>query len=214
MNDIITQQPIQIIADSAGIINAVPFVVAPPIKVNVTPEALTIFTAAAFRWPIQHITPLQIVGRFAKIDYIPVAGKDPDIILAIDWTDAANDFNRVMLEFQEHRREYRLNPGEWYRQAIEIARKFIAPLSGMGSVYSEVKFVSDWVNLVCASGERIDDGIVSYEKRRERQSKIDALLSKQQEEKQRIFELRLQAEEEKKRIVYEVSLYDCGSIGW
>ena len=201
---------IEYVANNAGLLAGVPLIKQEPIRLHVTTEALIVLTASVFQWPIQRLRPLAIVGRFAKVDYMPVQGYDPDIILALGSTPGAKAFNARMLEFQDIRRLTNMNPGDWYRLAIDKAKSFVEPLYQMQAVYAEVKFVAEWISLICATGSRISDGLGVNRPNFDRQAMAERLRIERQEAEKRSEEQRQRAEQERIDL-YKLNEWDLGS---
>lgn len=131
-------------------------------------QLLAIYTAEALAWPVSSVKITHQVGRMAIVDYAPVQGYDPDLLLVLETSKAGAAFNRAVAMLQNIRRAPMVNPAKWYQQARQAAQALAGPLWVLQPAAAEADFVIRWALSVAAQGRVIQDGIPYY-KQPERQ---------------------------------------------
>jgi hypothetical protein len=133
--------------------------VAETANIKVDPDILLILTAELLGWPVTLAKIREQAGRFAVVEYTPVRGADPDILLALDISPQVTAFHTAVRAFQDGRRAKNLDPGQWYRSMKPVAQKLAEPLWRLNPTRTEANFVIRWVLLTVAKGARINDGV-------------------------------------------------------
>jgi hypothetical protein len=112
------------------------------------PELVTILAADVLQMPVQSVRLVDQVGRFALVEYMPVADLDPDLVIYCDV--GGHRFHQAIRDFQQARDRGYIHPAEWYQRAKAAARGLIAPLGALNPTPAEADFVLRWALLACA----------------------------------------------------------------